>query len=45
MEIKYSQEQTKLHAEREFEKYRIVQNRIFMSNYDKFLIELEEKLK
>jgi len=31
----------KLHAESEFEKYRIIQDRIFMSDYDKYLIELE----
>lgn len=35
----------KLHAETEFEKYRIVQERLFMSDYDKFLLELEEKAK
>lgn len=40
---KISAEQAKLHAETEFEKYRIVQDRIFMSDYDKFLFELEEK--
>ena len=40
---KISAEQAKLYAETEFEKYRIVQDRIFMSDYDKFLIELEEK--
>lgn len=38
---KISAEQAKLHAETEFEKYRIVQDRIFMSDYDKFLLELE----
>lgn len=42
---KISAEQAKLYAETEFEKYRIVQDRIFMSDYDKFLIELEEKSK
>ena len=35
----------KLHAESEFEKYRIIQDRIFMSDYDKFLLELEEQAK
>jgi len=30
-------------AECEFEKYRIVQDRLFMSDYDKYLLELEEK--
>ena len=34
---------TKLHAESEFEKYRIIQDSVFMSDYDKYLIELEEK--
>lgn len=42
---KISAEQAKLYAETEFEKYRVVQDRIFMSDYDKFLIEMEEKLK
>lgn len=42
---KISAEQAKLYAETEFEKYRIVQDRIFMSDYDRFLIELEEKSK
>lgn len=35
----------KLHAETEFEKYRIVQDRLFMSDYDKYLLELEEQAK
>ncbi len=35
----------KLHAESEFEKYRIIQDKIFMSDYDKYLIELEEQAK
>ena len=39
---KISAEQTKLHAETEFEKYRIVQDRKFMSDYDKYLLELEK---
>ena len=39
---KISAEQAKLHAETEFEKYRIVQDIMFMSDYDKFLLELEE---
>lgn len=42
---KISAEQAKLYAETEFEKYRVVQDRIFMSDYDKFLIEMEEKSK
>ena len=40
---KVSAEQAKLHAETEFEKYRIVQDRLFMSDYDKFLLELESQ--
>lgn len=39
---KVTAEIAKLHAETEFEKYRIVQDRFFMSDYDKFLLELEE---
>lgn len=38
-------EAAKLHAETEFEKYRITQDRLFMSDYDKFLLELEEQMK
>lgn len=33
---KISAEQAKLHAESEFEKYRIVQDRLFKSDYDLF---------
>lgn len=33
------------HAESEFEKYRIVQDRLFMSDYDRYLLELEEQIK
>ncbi len=33
----------KLHAETEFEKYRIIQDRLFLSDYDKYLLELETK--
>ncbi|MEG0900455.1 MAG: virulence RhuM family protein [Oscillospiraceae bacterium] len=33
------------HAETEFEKYRVIQDELFMSDYDKFLLELEEKTK
>jgi len=35
----------KAHAESEFEKYRIVQDRLFMSDYDRYLLALEEELK
>ncbi|MCC5876621.1 MAG: virulence RhuM family protein [Candidatus Sumerlaeia bacterium] len=34
---KISHEQAKLHAETEFEKYRIVQDRLFESDFDRFL--------
>jgi hypothetical protein len=34
-----------LYAESEFERYRIVQDRIFMSDYDRYLLELEEQIK
>ena len=39
---KISAEQAKLHAESEFEKYRIVQDRLFKSDYDLFLEEFGE---
>ena len=38
---KISAEQAKLHAESEFEKYRIVQDRLFISDYDKFMLEFD----
>lgn len=34
----------KLHAETEFEKYRIIQDRLFMSDYDRYLLELEDMM-
>lgn len=42
---KISAEIAKLHAETEFEKYRVIQDRLFMSDYDRYLLELEEKAK
>lgn len=33
------------HAETEFEKYRIIQDKLFMSDYERYLLELEEKVK
>ena len=39
---KISAKQAKLYVETEFEKYRIVQDRLFVSDYDKFLLEMEE---
>jgi hypothetical protein len=41
---KISHEEAKLHAESEFEKYRIVQDGLFMSDYDKYLTELEGQI-
>jgi hypothetical protein len=38
---KISHEQAKLHAETEFEKYRIVQDRLFQSDFDRLLNEAE----
>ena len=35
----------KLHAETEFEKYRIIQDRLFMSDFDRYMLELEENAK
>ena len=35
-----SAEEAKEHAETEFEKYRIVQDRLFQSDFDKYLSEL-----
>ena len=35
----------KLHAETEFEKYRITQDQLFLSDFDKYLLKLEEKSK
>lgn len=42
---KISAEQAKLHAETEFEKYRIIQDKLFMSDYDRYMLELEEQAK
>ena len=35
----------RLHAETEFEKYRVIQARLFMSDFDKYMLELEGKAK
>ena len=37
--------QAQQHAETEFEKYKIIQDRIFMSDYDRYLLALEEETK
>lgn len=42
---KISVEQAKLHAETAFEKYRIIQDRLFTSDFDRYLLELEEQTK
>lgn len=42
---KVSAELAKQKAETEFEKYRIIQDRLYASDFDKYLIELEEGLK
>ena len=41
---KISAEIAKSKAETEFEKYRIIQDRLFMSDYDRYLLELEGNL-
>ena len=42
---KVSAEIAKLHAETEFEKYRVIQDRLFMSDFDRYMLELEESEK
>ena len=42
---KITAEIAKSKAETEFEKYRIIQDRLFMSDFDKYLLELEENTK
>ena len=42
---KVSAEIAKLHAETEFEKYRVIQDRTFISDYDGYLLELENNVK
>ena len=41
---KISAEQAKLHAETEYEKYRIVQDRLFQSDFDRFLLNLQSEI-
>lgn len=36
---------TRLYDEKEFEKYRVIQDRLFMSDFDKYMLELEENTK
>ena len=40
-----SAEIAKLHAESEFEKYRIIQDQLYMSDYDKYMLELENAVR
>jgi len=40
-----SAEIAKPHAETEFEKYRVIQDRLFMPDFDKYMLELEENTK
>ena len=42
---KITAEEAKLHAETEFEKYRVIQDKLFMSDFDRYLLALEEKVK
>ena len=42
---KVSAEIAKLHAETEFEKYRVIQDTLFMSDFDKYMLELKENAK
>lgn len=42
---KITTEIAKEKAETEFEKYRIIQDRLFMSDFDKYVLELEESMK
>ena len=35
----------KAKAETEFEKYRVIQDRLFMSDFDRYMLELEENAK
>ncbi len=42
---KVTAEIAKLHAESEFEQYRVIQDKLFMSDYDKYMLELEQQLK
>ena len=42
---KVSAEIAKLHAESEFEKYRVIQDKLFMSDFDRYMQELEQAVK
>lgn len=42
---KVTAEIAKLHAETEFEKYRVIQDKLFLSDFDKYMLEMEETAK
>ena len=42
---KVTAEIAKLHAETEFEKYRVIKDKLFLSDFDKYMLELEETTK
>ena len=42
---KITAEIAKVKAETEFEKYRVIQDRLFMSDFDKYMLELEDNAK
>ena len=42
---KITAEIAKAKAETEFEKYRVIQDQLFVSDFDKYLMELEEHTK
>ena len=42
---KITMEIAKSKAETEFEKFRIIQDKLFLSDYDKYLLELEKSVK
>ena len=42
---KITAEIAKAKAETEFEKYRVIQDRLFMSDFDKYMLELEKNAK
>jgi len=41
---KVTAEIAKLHAETEFEKYRVIQDKLYVSDFDKYMLELEEHI-
>ena len=41
---KISAEMAKIHAETEFEKYRIVQDQLYTSDFDRFMLEHGDKI-